>query len=449
MTSTVLIVDDMPDVRMSADYALSDQGFAILEAESPQQALALLTEHEIDVVLFDMNYTRDTTSGEEGLAFLEKMQSMNDTFACVAMTAWSSVDLAIQAIKKGASDFIEKPWDNQRLLQIVTQQTQLIQLRRQNRALRQQCNAFEAHNLLWRSRPMLKLKAHLERLATTDATILLTGENGCGKSSIAKVIHQLSGRRDASFVTVNMGAIPESLFESEMFGHRRGAFTDARENRIGRFEMATGGTLFLDEIANIPLAQQAKLLRVLESREYEPVGSSRTQKANARIVCATNANFEELLSQGTFRTDLYYRLNTIELRIPPLRERRDDIMPLAYHFAETHATRYQRPKVTFSPEAEKTLLEYEWPGNIRELSHTVERAILLTHNAVVESHDLHLRFPKSQTHQLPLMTLDEAEHVLITKALDETGGVVAEAAQILGISKSAMYRRMEKFGIKA
>ena len=307
MKQTILVIDDMADVRLSAHFLLSNHNFEVIEAESPQQGLDMLSTRSVDLILLDMNYTSDTTSGQEGLDFMARLTKEGISVGVVAMTAWSSIDLAVQAMQQGAGDFIEKPWDNQRLLQVVRQQLKVSALSHQNRSLRQQNQVLQDESLVWQSRPMRKLFDEIERLAATDATLLLTGENGTGKSSIAKAIHQRSQRANNSCVTVNMGAIPESLFESEMFGHKKGAFTDAKEARMGRFEMAKAGTLFLDEIANIPLAQQAKLLRVLESGEYEMVGSSVTQQANVRLISASNANFDEMISQGQFRPDLCYR----------------------------------------------------------------------------------------------------------------------------------------------
>ncbi|MDF2179066.1 sigma-54 dependent transcriptional regulator [Aliiglaciecola sp. CAU 1673] len=453
MKQNILIVDDKADVRLSAAFLLGNHGYHCLEAESPTQALELLKSNDIALILLDMNYSLDTTSGEEGLSFLQQLHKAALDIPVVAMTAWSSVELAVQAMQLGAGDFVEKPWDNQRLLQVVRQQLKLQGLERQNRGLKQHNQALQNQSeLIWQSDAMACLHEQIERLAKTDATLLLTGENGTGKSSIARAIHQQSLRREQSLVTVNMGAIPEQLFESEMFGHTKGAFTDARENRIGRFEMAKGGTLFLDEIANIPLSQQAKLLRVLESGEFEPVGSSRTQQCDIRLISASNGDFSALMQQGLFRPDLYYRLNTIELRIPALRERPEDILPLARHFVALHGHKYARPELSLAPDVESPLQAYAWPGNIRELSHMMERAVLLCRGSRIEAQDLQLRAQvQSPLHgeALPLMPLDEAEQQLLQQALKQTGGMAREAAELLGISKSAIYRRMEKFGIKA
>lgn len=456
MTPRILIIDDKVDVRMSAGFLLNNHGFDCLEAESPQQALTLLETQWVSLILLDMNFTSDTTSGEEGLLFLRRLAQMNLEVPVIAMTAWSSVDLAVQAMQQGAGDFVEKPWDNQRLLQVINQQLKLQSLSRQNQGLKQQNQELQTESeLIWQSDAMNELHEQITRLAKTDATLLLTGENGTGKSSIAQLIHKLSVRQDQSLVTVNMGAIPEQLFESEMFGHVKGAFTDAKENRIGRFEMAKGGTLFLDEIANIPLSQQAKLLRVLESGEFEPVGSSRTQSADVRMISASNGDFEALQRDGVFRPDLYYRLNTIELRIPPLRERPEDIEVLAQHFISKHGSKYGRPELVLASGVDTHLKSYHWPGNIRELSHMMERAVLLCSGTSIQTTDIQLSTPThnskvdNKTNDLPLMTLDAAEQHLLQLALQHTTGQTAEAAKLLGISKSAIYRRMEKYGIKA
>jgi len=452
MSLTVLVIDDMADVRLSANFLLSNQGYHVLEADSVLQALEVMKQEKVDLILLDMNYSSDTTSGQEGIDFLAKLTKLDITTPVVAMTGWSSIDLAVKAMQQGASDFIEKPWDNQRLLQVIKQQIQVTDLKKQNRRLRQQQqtdNSEQSESLVWQSKAMSTLMVEIKRIAKTDATILLTGENGTGKSSIAAYIHQLSSRCQQSLVTVNMGAIPESLFESELFGHKKGAFTDAKETRIGRFEMAKEGTLFLDEIANIPLAQQAKLLRVLESSEYEMVGSSITERANVRLVSASNANFESLIQDEKFRADLFYRLNTIEIHIPPLRERTEDIFPLAKHFVEKHTLRYGQTNLTLADDVAEKLKAYDWPGNIRELSHVMERAVLFADDNIISAQAINLKkTSQASMETMPLMTLEQAEQQLLMQALQKTEGLTAEAADLLGISKSAIYRRMEKYDIK-
>jgi len=453
MSLTVLVIDDIADVRLSANFLLSNQGYEVIEADSVIKALELIRQESVDLILLDMNYSSDTTSGQEGIDFLAKLTKLDISIPVIAMTGWSSIDLAVKAMQHGASDFIEKPWDNQRLLQIVKQQIQVTNLKKQNRRLRQyqQSESSQTNeNLVWQSKAMSKLMVEIQRIAKTDATLLLTGENGTGKSSIAAYIHQLSSRQQQSLVTVNMGAIPESLFESELFGHKKGAFTDAKETRIGRFEMANEGTLFLDEIANIPLAQQAKLLRVLESNEYEMVGSSITEQANVRLISASNANFDKLISNEKFREDLFYRLNTIEIYIPALRERTEDILPLAKHFVGKHALRYGKQSLALADDVAEKLIAYRWPGNIRELSHVMERAVLFADNQLISAQSIILKKPTGQlgSENIPLMTIEQAEQQLLIQALQKTNGLTADAADLLGISKSAIYRRMEKYDIK-
>jgi len=453
MNLTVLVIDDMADVRLSANFLLSNQGYNVLEADSVLRALDVIKQDKVDLILLDMNYSSDTTSGQEGLDFLAKLAKLDITIPVVAMTGWSSVDLAVKAMQQGATDFIEKPWDNQRMLQIIKQQVQVTDLKKQNRRLRQHQQMESSENsesLVWQSKAMSTLMEQIKRIAKTDATILLTGENGTGKSSIAAYIHQLASRCQQSLVTVNMGAIPESLFESELFGHKKGAFTDAKETRVGRFEMANEGTLFLDEIANIPLAQQAKLLRVLESNEYEMVGSSVTERANVRLISASNANFDNLIQDEKFRADLFYRLNTIEVHIPSLRERREDILPLAKHFVEKHAQRYGQIGLTLADDVADKLKGYDWPGNIRELSHVMERAVLFADDKTITAKSVTLKKTANQNSNatFPFMTLEQAEQQLLMQALQKTNGLTVEAAELLGISKSAIYRRMEKYDIK-
>jgi len=453
MSATILVIDDMHDVRLSVNFLLSSHNYQVLEASSPIEGLSLLQQETVDLVLMDMNYQTDTTSGQEGLDLLDAFKRENITTPVVAMTGWSSVDVAVKAMQRGAEDFVEKPWENQRLLQIIKQQLELAGLKKQNQRL-QQNNRTIAHNLsddfIWQSTAMSKLMMEIDRLAQTDATILLTGENGTGKSSIAQLIHQKSQRNQHNIVTVNMGAIPESLFESEMFGHKKGAFTDAKETRLGRFETANEGTLFLDEVGSIPIVQQAKLLRVLETNEFEMVGSSLTQRCNIRLISASNANFESLMANDKFRPDLFYRLNTIELHVPALRERLDDIMTLAQHFVHKHSIRYHRTNMSLGDDVKDKLLGYSWPGNIRELSHMMERAVLLSANERIRASDIPIKGNQgNQDDEIKFMTLDKAEQQLLRQALNKTRGSVIDAAALLGISKSAIYRRMEKYDIKS
>ena len=460
----ILVIDDRPDIRLSLAVLVEDHHYTGIEADNPQVAQVKLKNHAISLILLDMNYQLDTTSGEEGLAFLTWLQ--NSSFGhtpIIAMTAWSNTDLVVKAMNLGANDFIEKPWRNKHLLHTVAQQLNLLNLSSQNKKLKQQLINENCDDYVWQSPVMTQLLKKVKAVAHTDVSILLTGDNGTGKSELARFIHQGSPRNNEAFISVNMGAISESLFESEMFGHKKGAFTDAKQNRIGRFELAENGTLFLDEIANIPLSQQAKLLRVLENGEYETLGSSLTQKTNTRIISATNGDFTQLLSAELFREDLYYRLNTIEFRVPSLKERTEDILLLAQFFVDKFTKKYQRPTCSISHGAQQAMLDYHWPGNVREMSHLVERAVLLAEHEQLLAEDLHIRNVSpagavenlannvlqnnEPSNQLPLMTLAEAEVAMVKLALKQSVGNIPQAALLLGLTKASMYRRVEKYGL--
>ncbi|OKY26597.1 sigma-54 dependent transcriptional regulator [Thalassotalea sp. PP2-459] len=442
----ILVVDDRADIRLSLVVLLEQHGYSVREADSPQQAQVLLKEHDIALILLDMNFNLDTTSGDEGLQFLNWMQQSNIALPVIAMTAWSNVDLVVQAMRLGATDFIDKPWKNRQLLNAIKQQLSLQILSKENAGFKQQRDDKQQHQYQWQSSCMLQLFDELETVAATNANILLTGENGTGKSDLALWIHNHSEQRDAPMVSVNMGAISTNLFESEMFGHIKGAFTDAKANRLGRFELAENSTLFLDEIANTPIEQQAKILRVLESGEYEVLGSSKTKFAKCRIISATNAEFSVLIQQEKFREDLYYRLNTIELRVPSLKERNIDIVPLSRYYIANFCQKYKKPHCELSTSAENALVGYHWPGNLRELSHLIERAVLLNKTGVIDDTELRLT-ASAPSIDLPLMTLKEAEISLINKALSQTDGNIPKAAVLIGLTKSSMYRRIEKYGL--
>ena len=449
-----LIADDLREVRESLRLLLKAEGYETETAASPAEVLQAVTARELDVVLMDLNYTRDTTSGQEGLDLIARLRAIDDSLPIVVMTAWASVNLAVEAMRQGARDFIEKPWENNRLLSILRTQIDL------GRALRRGKH-LEAENELLRAdgrgdgrptliatspemRPVLEL---IERVGPSEANVLITGENGTGKGVVARALHAVSPRAAQALVTVNTGGFAESIFESELFGHVRGAFTDAKADRVGRFELADRGTLFLDEIANISLPQQAKLLRVLETGEFERLGSSKTRTADVRIISATNADLREDVAQGRFRQDLLFRLNTVEIHLPPLRSRRADIAPLAEHFLRQHAQRYRKELAGFEDSALELLLSHPWPGNVRELDHAVERAILMTTGERVRARDLGLQPPAPAPGSLEEMPLEEVERVLIHKALARYGGNVSQAAQALGLSRSALYRRLEKHGL--
>ena len=442
----ILVVDDQAHIRDSLTLMLEPEGYDVLEADSPSVATQSLETHDVDLVIMDMNYTVDTTSGEEGLALIEAIRQKDNVLPIVVMTAWANIDISVKAIKRGANDFIEKPWNNARLLSLIQNQVSLARERQTNRRLTEAVKQGEkASNIIANAPSMQSVMALIERTAVSDANILLTGESGVGKSLFAGVIHRLSERREAPMISVNMGALSDTLFESELFGHQKGAFTDAKANRMGRFEMADKGTLFLDEIANIPMGLQGKLLRVLESGEYEPLGSSKTRHANVRIISASNVNFQEEIEANRFRQDLLYRLNTITIDIPPLRERKEDIAPIANSLLAHLVKKYRKPDMRFGKDAFDALLAHSWPGNVRELSHCVERAILMAIGDEISHHDLGL-MPSQNTGDFMQLTLEEAEIRLIANALDVHQGNVLLAAEKLGISRAALYRRLEKYG---
>ncbi len=443
----VLIADDQSDVREALRLLLKAEGFQTESASSPRAVVSAVEKAPFDAILMDLNYARDTTSGQEGLDLLTRLQSLDGTLPIVVMTAWGTVDLAVEAMRRGARDFIQKPWENNRLLSVLRTQITL------GRALRQ-TQRLEAENRMLRAeglptlisesaamRPVIDL---LHRVGPSDANVLITGDHGTGKEVVARTLHAVSSRASKPMITVNAGGLPESLFESELFGHVKGAFTDARTDRVGRFELADGGTLFLDEIGNVPLALQSKLLRVLETGELERVGSSQTRKVGVRVLSATNASLPAEVQAGRFREDLLFRINTIELHLPPLRERREDVPLLAAYFLRQHAQRYRKPLAGFEPAAMQALLDYPWPGNVRELDHSIERAVLLASGEQVRAGDFALRASRDSSARLEEMSLDEVERYLMQKTLARCDGNVSQAAKALGLSRSAFYRRLQK-----
>jgi DNA-binding NtrC family response regulator len=445
----ILIADDQRDILEALLLLLKTEGYKVDTASSPAGVLAATEAEEYDAVLIDLNYARDTTSGQEGLELLARLQAADATLPVVVMTAWASVDVAVQAMRTGARDFVQKPWDNARLLAIVRTQIELSRALRRGRQLEavERLRFEGAPPIVARSPAMKPVLELIERTAPSDANVLVTGENGTGKGLVAQAIHALSARASRPMVTVNAGGVSETVFESELFGHVRGAFTDARADRVGRFELADGGTLFLDEVANVPMSQQAKLLRVLAAGEFERLGSSRTRKVDVRIISATNSDIDAEISAGRFRQDLLFRLNTIEISLPPLRDRRDDIPALAAHFLDQHAQRYRKRLVAFDPAAMDALLRHQWPGNVRELEHAVERAVLMARGSTIAAADLALKRAPDGAATLENMPLEEVESFLIRKALARYGSVT-EAAEALGLSRSALYRRLERYNIE-
>jgi len=446
----ILIADDQQDVLEALRLLLKPEGFEIEFAQSPAGVLAALDARDFDVVLLDLNYTRDTTSGKEGLDLLSQIQALDSTLPTIVMTAWGSIEGAVEAMRRGARDYIEKPWDNARLLTTLRTHVELGRALRRSQKLESENRLLKkggVTELIAESRAMRPVLDLMERVGPSEANILITGEHGTGKEVVARWLHAASPRANRPLVVVNAGGLSEGVFESELFGHVKGAFTDAKTDRVGYFELADTGTLFLDEIGNMPLSQQAKLLRVLQTGEFQRVGSSRTRRVDVRVISATNVDIHREVAEGRFREDLLYRLNTVEIHLPPLRERREDIPLLANHFLAQQARRYGRQIAGFEPEAMQALLAHPWPGNVRELEHTVERAVLLARGPQIRVEDLGLRPRVSEgAVRLEEMPLAEAEKYLIQQALARYDGNVSRAAQALGLSRSALYRRLQQFG---
>ncbi|HVG24846.1 MAG TPA: sigma-54 dependent transcriptional regulator [Thermoanaerobaculia bacterium] len=444
MKSRILIADDQPDVIEALRLLLKPDGFEIETATSPGAVIRAVGARQFDLVLIDLNYTRDTTSGSEGIELLEHLHAFDRTLPIVVMTAWASIALVVEAMQKGARDFVEKPWDNARVLAVVRNQIELGRALRKSERLESAMvsRGFDFIAASPAMRPVLEI---VHRVGPSDANVLIRGENGTGKGVVARALHAASRRASKPLVTVNAGGLSETIFESELFGHVKGAFTDARSDRTGRFELADGGTLFLDEIANVPPAQQAKLLRVVEAGEFERVGSSQTRRVDVRLLSATNASLEDEVSAGRFRQDLLFRLNTVEIRLPPLRDRREDIPLLAAHFLTHHAQRYRKSVASFDGAAMKALLDHGWPGNVRELDHVVERAVLMTPGTTIGRS--HLGLQPATEQRIDDMSIEEVEALLIRKALVRYDGNVSKAAEALGLSRGALYRRMQRYAL--
>ncbi|MGC1422663.1 MAG: sigma-54 dependent transcriptional regulator [Terracidiphilus sp.] len=446
----VLVADDQPHILEAVELLLEPQGIHVECVRSPQLLLEALGQSDYDVLLIDLNYTRDTTSGKEGLDLLARLQEIDPRMPVIVMTAWGNIDLAVESIKRGARDFIQKPWENERLISLIRVHAELHKALRRARQLELENRLLRAEGMpdfvaaAPSMQPVLEL---VSQVGPSDANVLITGEHGTGKEIVSKLLHAASPRSRMALVAVNAGGLPEGTFESEIFGHVKGAFTDARSDRVGRFELANNGTLFLDEIANVPLRQQAKLLRVLETGELERVGSSQTRRVDVRVLSATNANLPEEAKAGNFREDLLFRINTVEIHIPALRERREDIPLLAMHFLNRNRSRYRKQVTGFSPSAMQQMIQYPWPGNVRELEHTVERAVLLCRGEEIEPANLAIATAKSSAPNFENMSIDEVEALLIRKVLRRCDGNISQAAEALGLSRAALYRRIEKYGL--
>lgn len=440
----ILIADDQADVRQALALLLQDSGYEVTSAASPAEVLTALRQSLPDLILLDLNYQRDTTSGAEGLALLHEIRGFNKELPIIILTGWATVELAVEAMRVGAQDFLEKPWENARVRALVANHLALANTRAQlRRMVEVQQTADAGESLVFQSRAMAEIISVAERVAGSGASVLLTGESGTGKGILARWIHQHSTRKAGPFVSVNLGGLAETLFESELFGHIKGAFTDARSDRDGRFEIARGGTLFLDEISNITLPQQARLLHVLEEGRFERVGDAIPRAADVRVIAATNADIPAAIRDGHFREDLYFRLNTVEIALPPLRVRRDDIALLVGHYLARYAREQGRPALDLVPAARRALDTYDWPGNVRELAHVLQRAVLLAQGHEIAVADLRLSAGET-VERLDALTLEQAERYVIRRAMETCGGDVDAAALRLGVSRSALYRRIEK-----
>jgi DNA-binding NtrC family response regulator len=451
MAGRVLIADDQVNILEALKLLLGSEGFEVTAVKSPAELIAELERSDFDVALIDLNYTRDTTSGQEGFELLERIKAIDATLPVLVMTGWSSVAGAVEAMRRGARDYIEKPWDDDKLLAAVQTQMELRRALRRSRRLQEENTRLQRRDLptfIAEAPAMKAVRDTIDRVAPSDASVLITGEHGTGKEVVASLLHRLSQRAARPLVTMNAGGLSEGVAESELFGHVKGAFTDARTDRIGVFELADEGTLFLDEIANMPVKLQPKLLRVLQTGEVQRVGSSRVTYVNVRVLSATNADLAAEIAAGRFREDLFYRLNTVVLHLPPLRDRPQDIRPLAEHYLQRFSEKYRRPFEGFDRSAMQAIASHLWPGNVRELGHAIERAVLMSKSGVITAADLGLGVPAGgPAPSADEMTLEQAEKLFIQKVLARHTGDVRKAAEQLGMSRSALYRRLQHFGL--
>jgi DNA-binding NtrC family response regulator len=449
--SKILIGDDQADVIKALRLLLKAEEYEITTASSVQEIIDAVQSNDFDVVLMDLNYIRGETSGRQGLDLLKRIRQIDESLPMVVMTAWGSIELAVEAIRHGARDFVQKPWKNERLLAVLRTQVELGHALRNGRKLSQEIDYLKDQDrkmLIAESAAMRPVVETIAKVGPSDANVLITGENGSGKGVVAQALHTASHRKNKTLVMVNAASMPETVFESELFGHVAGAFTDARTDRMGRFQLADEGTLFLDEIAAVPVNLQSKLLRVLESGEFERIGSSRTCRVNVRILSATNADLDQEVAAGSFRQDLLYRLNTVRIHVPPLRERPEDIPLLANHFLQEYVTKYRKTITGFSDAALEAFLDYPWPGNVRQLDHAIERAVLMAQTHVLGLSDLGLQPVEQAVPHLDNMTLDQIECWAVRRAFNQHDGDISKAAQALGLSRAALYRRLEKHQIE-
>lgn len=445
LKKTILVADDDTDVLLAASMLIKRRFSDVITVSRPDLLPEFMVKYKPDAVVLDMNFNSRVNNGNEGLYWLKRIKDISATTPVLMLTAYGDVNLAVRSLKEGAADFILKPWDNLNLLESL--EKNLGTAKKDVATFKS--DVVKTTRMVGQSESVKDITRIAEKVAETDANILITGENGTGKDLLAKYIHEHSRRKSGTFIYTDLGAVTESLFESELFGHKKGAFTDAREDKIGRIESAEGGTLFMNEIGNLNLPQQAKLLSVLENREIYPVGSHKPIKTDFRLICATNLNLHEAVEKGLFRQDLYYRIKTAEIRLPALRERKSDIKELAETFADEFAIRYGKAKIRFSPHALRKLEQYAWPGNIRELRHAVENAVIMCDGGLIDEKDLSLNSPNGMVTESAsaVNNLEELERQTIVRVLKIHGGNISKAADELGLTRAALYRRMEKYNI--
>ncbi len=454
-TGKILIIDDNTDVLFALKLLLKQQFAEIQTEENPTKIPELIQNNDFDVILLDMNFSNDAISGKEGFFWLEKILEIDPNAVVIFITAYGDVDNAVKAIKKGAIDFVNKPWQNEKLLATISSSLKLRQSKLEINNLKEKQSGLKEilkqpfEDFIGVSTSMQNVFDTIKKVAETDASVLILGENGTGKELVARSLHKNSNRKDDVLVNVDLGALTESLFESELFGHTKGAYTDAKTDRPGRFEIASNGTLFLDEIGNLSLPFQAKLLTVLERREVTRLGSNKVRPIDIRLICATNMSIQQMIKEEKFREDLLYRINTVEIHIPPLRDRIDDIPILANHFLKIYSKKYKKRIKGISSNTLKKLQQYAWPGNVRELQHSIERAIIMTDTNVLQPFDFHLTSSKGKIDELKLenYNLEEVEKIIILKVLKKHAGNISNAAKELGLTRTSLYRRMEKYGL--